>query len=96
MGRLLPGDRPWRRAWEHVVPLFAFPPAIRKMIYTTGAVLRPPYRWVESGPACAHLRSEPNLPEFEALPVDVGAAARQAIAQLRVPSSRGCPAFRFA
>jgi putative transposase len=30
--------RAWRRAWEHVVPLFAFPPAIRKMIYTTNAV----------------------------------------------------------
>jgi putative transposase len=28
----------WHRAWEHVVPLFAFPPAIRKMIYTTNAV----------------------------------------------------------
>ena len=28
----------WRRAWEHMVPLFAFPPAIRKMIYTTNAV----------------------------------------------------------
>ena len=25
----------WRRAWEHVVPMFAFPPEIRKMIYTT-------------------------------------------------------------
>jgi len=28
----------WRRAWDYVVPLFAFPPAIRKMIYTTNAV----------------------------------------------------------
>src|SRR3954470_9482328 len=28
----------WRRAWEHVVPLFAFPPAIRKMIYTTNEI----------------------------------------------------------
>jgi putative transposase len=28
----------WRRAWQHVIPLFAFPPAIRKMIYTTNAV----------------------------------------------------------
>jgi putative transposase len=28
----------WRRAWQHVVPLFAFPPAIRKMICTTNAV----------------------------------------------------------
>lgn len=24
----------WRRAWDHVVPLCAFPPAIRKMVYT--------------------------------------------------------------
>ena len=28
----------WRRAWEHVVPMFAFPLAIRKMIYTTNAM----------------------------------------------------------
>jgi putative transposase len=28
----------WRRAWEHVVPFFAFAPAVRKMIYTTNAV----------------------------------------------------------
>ena len=28
----------WRRAWEHVVPFFAFAPGIRKMIYTTNAV----------------------------------------------------------
>src|ERR1700745_1682678 len=27
-----------RRAWEHVVPFFAFAPGIRKMIYTTNAV----------------------------------------------------------
>ena len=28
----------WRRAWEHVVPMFAFPPQIRKTIYTTNAL----------------------------------------------------------
>src|ERR1700757_799906 len=28
----------WRRAWDHVVPFFAFAPSIRKMIYTTNAV----------------------------------------------------------
>ncbi len=28
----------WRRAWDHVIPLFAFPPDVRKMIYTTNAV----------------------------------------------------------
>jgi putative transposase len=31
----------WRRAWQHVVPLFAFPPAIRKMIYTTDEIDKP-------------------------------------------------------
>ena len=28
----------WRRNWEHVVPIFAFAPGIRKMIYTKNAV----------------------------------------------------------
>ena len=28
----------WSRAWEHVIPFFAFAPEIRKMIYTTNAV----------------------------------------------------------
>src|SRR5665213_2256298 len=28
----------WRRAWQHVIPFFAFAPEIRKMIYTTNAV----------------------------------------------------------
>ena len=28
----------WRRAWAHVVPFFAFPPAVRRVIYTTNAI----------------------------------------------------------
>ena len=28
----------WRRAWDHVIPFFAFAPDIRKMLYTTNAV----------------------------------------------------------
>ena len=28
----------WRRAWTHVIPFFAFPPAVRKVIYTTNAI----------------------------------------------------------
>ena len=28
----------WRRAWGHVIPFFAFPPPIRKVIYTTNAI----------------------------------------------------------
>ena len=28
----------WRRHWEQITPLFAFPPEIRKVVYTTNAV----------------------------------------------------------
>jgi transposase-like protein len=28
----------WRKAWSHVIPFFAFPPAVRKVIYTTNAI----------------------------------------------------------
>ena len=28
----------WRRVWNEVVPFFAYPPQIRKMIYTTNAI----------------------------------------------------------
>ena len=28
----------WRRAWSHVIPFFAFPPAVRKVVYTTNAI----------------------------------------------------------
>jgi transposase-like protein len=28
----------WRRAWEHVIPFFAFPPDVRRVIYTTNAI----------------------------------------------------------
>ena len=28
----------WRRAWTHVVPFFAFPPDVRRLIYTTNAL----------------------------------------------------------
>jgi len=28
----------WRRAWDKVIPFFAFPPAMRKVIYTTNAI----------------------------------------------------------
>jgi putative transposase len=43
MGQRLSGH--WadgRRAWEHVVPFFAFAPSIRKVIYTTNAVRSAP------------------------------------------------------
>jgi len=28
----------WRRAWDRVIPFFAFPPGVRKVIYTTNAI----------------------------------------------------------
>ena len=32
------GNRSRRRAWTHVIPFFAFPPAVRRLIYTTNAL----------------------------------------------------------
>ncbi len=41
MGQRYPTIAPTlRRAWDYVILLFAFPPAIRKVIYTTNAVER--------------------------------------------------------
>jgi putative transposase len=38
-GRKYPTIAPsWRRAWEHVIPFFAFPPDVRRVIYTTNAI----------------------------------------------------------
>ena len=28
----------WRRAWSHVIPFFAFPPAVRRVVYTTNSI----------------------------------------------------------
>jgi putative transposase len=28
----------WRRNWEQVIPFFAFPTAVRRIIYTTNAI----------------------------------------------------------
>lgn len=28
----------WRRAWDRVIPFFALPPAVRRVIYTTNAI----------------------------------------------------------
>jgi len=36
LGRAYPAiDKSWRSAWEQVIPFFAFPPGIRKVLYTT-------------------------------------------------------------
>jgi len=38
-GQKYPSIAPsWRRAWQEHIPLFAFPPALRKIIYTTNAI----------------------------------------------------------
>jgi transposase-like protein len=38
-GQKYPSIAPsWRRAWQEVIPFFAFPPAVRKIINTTNAI----------------------------------------------------------
>ena len=36
--KYLPVVKAWRSAWDRVIPFFAFPPAVRKVIYTTNAI----------------------------------------------------------
>lgn len=36
--RYAPIAQAWRNAWDRVIPFFTFPPAIRKIIYTTNAI----------------------------------------------------------
>jgi len=39
VGRQYPAiKRQWEAAWEHVIPFFAFPPEVRKVIYTTNMI----------------------------------------------------------
>ena len=39
LGRKLPNvAATWRRAWDRVIPFFAFSPGVRKLIYTTNAI----------------------------------------------------------
>lgn len=38
-GRKFPTIAPaWRRAWDKVIPFFAFPPEVRRILYTTNAI----------------------------------------------------------
>lgn len=38
-GRKYPTIVPlWRRQWDQVIPFFAFPPEVRRIIYTTNAI----------------------------------------------------------
>ncbi len=46
LGRRYPATvATWERAWERFIPFLAFPPAVRKIIYTTNSIVilsRPP------------------------------------------------------
>ncbi len=36
--KLPPVVKAWRDAWEYVIPFLAFPPEVRRVIYTTNAI----------------------------------------------------------
>jgi putative transposase len=39
MGRKFPTVvAAWRRAWDRLIPFYAFPPAVRRAVYTTNAI----------------------------------------------------------
>src|SRR6476619_2552870 len=51
----------WRRAWEHVVPFFAFAPGIRKMIYTTDPLDKRFLPFSHCSRECKHLTALPAM-----------------------------------
>src|SRR3546814_17318620 len=59
----------WRRAWEQVIPFFAFPPEVRRVIYTTNpiqSVNAPPRKILKTR---GHFPSDeaPSTPTWSAL-----------------------------
>lgn len=50
----------WRNAWDRVIPLFAFPPAVRKVIYTTNSIEN------INSQLCKIIKTRGNLPTDEA------------------------------
>ncbi|MGN4193993.1 IS256 family transposase [Burkholderia gladioli] len=50
----------WRNAWDRVIPFFAFPPAIRKIIYTTNSIEN------INGQLCKIIKTRGHFPGDEA------------------------------
>jgi len=70
----------WRRAWDRVIPFFAFPPAVRRLIYTTNAI--------ESLHACLRkiIKTRGHFPSDEAATKLIWLALRNITADWRRPS----------
>jgi transposase InsO family protein len=71
MGRKYPAiGQSWRRNWEAVIPFFAFPAEVRKIIYTTNAI--------ESLSASVRkaIRNKGHLPNGQAATKLIGLALR--------------------
>jgi putative transposase len=78
----------WRRNWEHVIPFFAFPVAVRRIIYTTDEIDKRNLRWRVIYDARERPRDEARR---------VGCKRRQAsysflagLRRSRAPSFGGC------
>ncbi len=48
----------WRRSWERFIPFLSFPPAIRKIIYTTNAIESMNYQLPKVTKTSGHVPSE--------------------------------------
>ena len=48
----------WRRAWDKVIPFFAFPPVVRKVVYTTNAIESINARLRKIIKTCGHFPSD--------------------------------------
>ena len=75
----------WRRNWEQVLPFFAFPAAVRRIIYTTNAI--------ESlhGEVCKAVRGRGHFPSDEAATKLIWPALRNTPRSGRTRRSDGMP-----
>lgn len=62
IGRAYPAiEKSWRAAWEQVIPFFAFPPDIRKVLYTTDEIVNASPR-ISWGSGVASGQPSPRTP----------------------------------
>jgi putative transposase len=76
----------WRRNWEHIIPFFAFPVAVRRIIYTTNAIE------ALNGKLRRAVRTRGHFPTDEAAMKLLYLVLRQVAGKWKMPPREWCEA----
>ncbi len=76
----------WRRYWEQVIPFFAFPIAVRRIIYTTNAIE------ALNAKLCRAVRTRGHSPTDEAATKLLYLVLRQVAGKWKMPPREWCEA----